>query len=160
MKNVEPLQPLSIDTVPHRRTILDHIPIVAGYRTLRAQTSAATRVWLDIKRQLEERSPQVLDLWGGDPEKRQLLEKIFIILQLRFGWTHPRFIPDDPMVGVVASKTGQFEVVEFIMDIEKNILGASPSERKWKQIWEGTFGDFIDFLADQMKTADRLPLGT
>ena len=150
MQRVEPLKQPPVPP-PRPEGFWDHVPLIAGHRRLKDQASASMTVWLDIDRQLKSRPPNVLAFWSVDPATQVLLEKVFAMLQQRLQWEHCRFIPDDPMRCVMASKTGQFEGADFVRDIENSVLGERLSEAEWGRLVESSFGEFIGYLGSKLR---------
>jgi hypothetical protein len=101
----------------------------------------------DLKELQGQRSPQTINLWGADPERRKAAEVFGRAFQRNLRWPTPHFLPGDEFRAVAAGP--RFELVEHfeleaaVEDAERMLHGRAPDEY-WHDAFDRTLGEVVD----------------
>ena len=122
---------------------------------MRAHSREAELYAAPVREQLAGRGDVPPEVWGTDPDRRQMAAEILEHLASANTYSDARnFIPDDPFDIVMSLPSGQEYAVPQLEYLGGTVLGdkqvlGTPSDVETK-----TLGEVVDFLVEQRGLAD------
>jgi len=108
-----------------------------------------------LRRQLRQRDPSCLGLWGEDLVRTQLARTISELAEQNLGWPNDYFIPDDAFEVVLWDCHGDLGSAAALMDIYESLgVDLCEDEKEWDLLSGMTFGEVVDFV-QELTTARR-----
>lgn len=111
-----------------------------------------------LHEQMEARSSLPPEVWGPSQERRQFASEISEIIRDRFYWPNAHFQPEDPFDLVLFVDEGSIDgldIDETLMQIEEDLLDCELTSEVWDSLWELSFGEVVDALAEIRAMPDK-----
>jgi len=108
----------------------------------------------DLVSQTQRREPPPDDVWGADPERRELAQALGQIIREEIGWPNAHFFPQDPMRLVLhrLDTDGLFwdhmEIESVFRRIEERFM-VEISQSDVNRVLKGAYGEAIALLMNK-----------
>jgi hypothetical protein len=144
-------------TTPEIERFLRYVPFVGSPIANLMRGFRMRPVVMKIERELRNRRPPDLDVWGESVEKALFAQSICELTMLEMGWPNDHFLPSDPAAIVFWNHRDGLDFATTIKDIESN-LGIDIDSHDIEQWFDKPFGDVVDALwAEQIKILKEKP---
>lgn len=135
------MQPLQwLDNRKPEASFLDWIPFLAWFSPLHMRRALVVE---DVRRQLLQREAPDPSVWGSDPLRLQTARYLCRRIREQYAYPNDHFLPQDPVEILFQMPWDDLEMVELLLQIEKD-HGIAVSDEELSR-WR-TLGDVVESL--------------